>query len=614
MELRRYTLRLALLVIMTFPLAAYAVRTDTKRCLEVVQKVPTNIVVSSEKFHELTMIKDGSKQFHRAAEIPRANYQDLKFKQTDLGDFTTVTIVIPKDDPKLIGNGFGARNASQTPAIRSFSGAEVPSDPRALADKYLDLSAPGQYSESTKTMVVDMMVKNTKTMDEARNFIVRALQKTMATANGEMLEISNRGDRRFFWFKPNGKSEMVPGRILDIHQHPDPRGITILAEYTSGETKNGTRVRHIVELTVEETRTIERSGFHSAENAEIEFIDTLTPLEIETRRLAERMKLPLFGFASFERGQNLNRSLIAAATPLETMNNISWLAIDATVRRRFPDIDNLIHEFESTGGNSANTIDVFSSLHPNYVLKNFRDPNLEYMWVITEDGQLKICPKMAHGNNLKPQMLRLAGGRKIFAGGDLRFNSDGSIHITAKSNDYQDVFSGYGARNAFDNGSGNTEGFIGAVFATQTEEKVNRVNSAEAQSFARRDDEGGRTYRTRPGGTEAEGSFSDFVNSMSGGSRTKRGKTLTWDPEKAGDSPLPYADWKSKIGEGSNGELTWAYYVLGTDVNTKIGEVKKAYRRLSLKFHPDRNASAGAEEVQKIVSEAYSVFSKHIRE
>jgi hypothetical protein len=580
----------------------------------VISRVPTNIVVSGEKFHELTQIKDGSRQFHQTSTIPRTNYQDLKFRQTELGDQSSVTLVVPKNDSKLLGNGGTGQSGSGALAVRPYSGGGIPSDPRALAGMYLDMSAPGQYSETTKEMLTSVMVKDSKTMNEAREFVTRALQKDQATASGEMLELSNRGRDRFFWFRPAGRTELVPARVLDIHQHPDPGGITILTEYTVGETKNGTRIRYVVELTVEETRTIERSGLHSAENAQIEFIDTLTPLEIETRRLAEKMNMPLFGFTSFARGSNLNRAFTSPATPLQTMNNISYLAVDATIRQRFQSFEPLLREFETTGGNAANIIDVFGSLHPNYVLKNFRDTNLEYMWVITEDGQLKISPKMETGNNLKPQILRLAGGRKIFAGGDLRFASDGSLRITAKSNDFQDVFSGFGARNAFDGGSGKSEGFIAAVFSTQTEEKVGHINSAEAPSFSTREAEDGRTYHARPGGTHAEDSFSDFVHSMSGGSRTKKGKVLAWDPSKAGDVPLNFPEWRSQIGEGPSAELTWAYYVLGVDVNTKVGEVKKAYRQLSLKFHPDRNSAAGAEEIQKTVSEAYGVFTKHIHD
>jgi molecular chaperone DnaJ len=52
------------------------------------------------------------------------------------------------------------------------------------------------------------------------------------------------------------------------------------------------------------------------------------------------------------------------------------------------------------------------------------------------------------------------------------------------------------------------------------------------------------------------------------------------------------------------------YEVLGVDRNAPMEEIKSAYRRLALKFHPDRNpGDKAAEEQFKYVSEAYQVLS-----
>ena len=51
------------------------------------------------------------------------------------------------------------------------------------------------------------------------------------------------------------------------------------------------------------------------------------------------------------------------------------------------------------------------------------------------------------------------------------------------------------------------------------------------------------------------------------------------------------------------------YEVLDIQKNASKDEIKNAYRKLALKFHPDRNKSSDAEEKFKEISEAYAVLS-----
>ena len=51
------------------------------------------------------------------------------------------------------------------------------------------------------------------------------------------------------------------------------------------------------------------------------------------------------------------------------------------------------------------------------------------------------------------------------------------------------------------------------------------------------------------------------------------------------------------------------YKVLGLKKGAKTEEIKKAFRKLALKYHPDKNKEEGAEEKFMKLSEAYNILS-----
>ena len=55
------------------------------------------------------------------------------------------------------------------------------------------------------------------------------------------------------------------------------------------------------------------------------------------------------------------------------------------------------------------------------------------------------------------------------------------------------------------------------------------------------------------------------------------------------------------------------YEILDVDKKASQREIKSAYRRLALRYHPDKNNLLEAEEMFKEIAEAYSVLSDPIK-
>ena len=64
----------------------------------------------------------------------------------------------------------------------------------------------------------------------------------------------------------------------------------------------------------------------------------------------------------------------------------------------------------------------------------------------------------------------------------------------------------------------------------------------------------------------------------------------------------------SNIGSGNNNDES-LYKELGISKSASLNEIKKAYKKLALKYHPDRNKEPEAEEQFKKISKAYDILS-----
>ena len=53
------------------------------------------------------------------------------------------------------------------------------------------------------------------------------------------------------------------------------------------------------------------------------------------------------------------------------------------------------------------------------------------------------------------------------------------------------------------------------------------------------------------------------------------------------------------------------YDILGLSKTASTGEIKKAYRKKSIKVHPDKNKDPKADEAFKKLSQAYTTLSDH---
>ena len=136
----------------------------------------------------------------------------------------------------------------------------------------------------------------------------------------------------------------------------------------------------------------------------------------------------------------------------------------------------------------------------------------------------------------------------------------------------------------------------------QQEQKRYNTRQRRASDTDNRDPRSQRSYSYRGG---ASGSSSSSSSSSSSRGHHQSGSSSSSSSGSSSGSSGYHGKRRNAVDMGVGG----FYTALGVGQSASEGEIKKAYRKLALKFHPDKNSSPSAETRFKKVTEAYTVLS-----
>lgn len=545
-----------------------------------------------------------------------------------------------------------AMNAKSTAALSSGEKSKLIEN--FIEIEYSDMN----FNPQQLKMMVDAAKANPTTVDKAmqayeKGNLTLALPRTITpeirlalnsnarTTSNELTlaskpaienELASRGENRYFAFTPAGSSSTVPARVLDIHIDSQT-GAHVYAEWMT-ESSGGNRVREVGMISLDELKTISKLGTGDRLKAATAFYDSLTPNELTAQMLARKLRLEPRGYTDFMRAPGMEAQHAHLIT--EKMSNLGHQSIRSEVEQRFGKLDDLLTEAEKKNAN-WNVIDVFGRLSPEYVLQKYRTKDgFKYMFVVTEDGQLKISPLGKADTNLRPQLLRLGHGRKIYSSGTFTLDQNGAAQITRRSADY----SSFDAAMAGGRSENQAEDhLIDAVFRMQSGTKTSTFDSVGPDTWGEvRFNEHSGLYEDANKGTQTAGSASFQKNnganrSAAGGSpfheygsaeaneymqsilnrRSTNQKIVPdWDRTSRSASPPTFLDWKKRAGiESGDGfeqaKIDYAHHVLGTNGNQTFQQIRETYRKLQSTFYSRDGSDANATASQ-LINDAFKVF------
>ncbi|MBU0613365.1 DnaJ domain-containing protein [Patescibacteria group bacterium] len=71
----------------------------------------------------------------------------------------------------------------------------------------------------------------------------------------------------------------------------------------------------------------------------------------------------------------------------------------------------------------------------------------------------------------------------------------------------------------------------------------------------------------------------------------------------------PYDEQEERFDIGTE-QIDWAWSILGVERYVSDGDIKRAYKKLAIKYHPDRNKSEDTKRKMQQINEAYEFLKK----